>query len=247
MGGRYVFHAAAGDVKALRNSILICDNPVETFWQLGQISKGSGNFVLLGWRVSWTPIEDGVPDAVAKVLAAAMTSLAQVIFLSSDLAQTDAVNEWDSSGEKTVCVLKEPNPLKQLTAFLSGKAVHITLVATRTPKQVEQSLDDSMWSLETQIILLSEPERVLPKIDWQTLLSLFDDDWILSASQLQRIGIQCVLRPGVDGCVAGVLFLTDDFRHKFLGILENQSRAAGFDWELLSEAEFASSLSDSQT
>lgn len=202
--------------------------------------------MLLGWRTHPKPFDDGMPDAVGKVLASAMTSLAQVIFLNSDLAQTGNVNEWKSSGDKTISVLKEPNPLKQLTGFLFGRATHINLIATRTPQQVEQSLDDSMWSWETQIILLNEPEQVLPEIDWQTLLSLFEDDWLLHGSRLQSIGVQAVVRPGVDGCIAGILFLTDAFRHTFLELLENQSRAAGFDWQVLSEANFASALADSQ-
>lgn len=230
----------------MRNAIFICDNPVEPFWQLGEISTGGGNFVLLGWRTYPKPVDDGMPDAVAKVLASVMTSLSQVIFLSSDLAQTDAANEWKSFGDKAVCVLIEPNPLKRLAAVLSGRAADIALVATRTTQEVEQFLDESMWSLQTQMVLLSEPERALPAIDWQTLLSLYGDDWIRHASRLQSIGVQSVLRPGVDGCVAGILFLTDAFRQMFLEILENQSRAAGFGWKVLSEDDFASSLVDSQ-
>ncbi len=230
----------------MKNSIFICLNPIETFWHLGQISKGGDSFVLLGWRTSPRPVDDGVPDAVGKILARTMSSVARVIFLSSGSPQTDAVNEWKVSGDKTVCVLKEQNLLKQVTAFLSGRSVQIALIATRATQQVEQALDDSMWSWETQLILLSETERALPKIDWQTLLSLYEDDWIPHASRLQRIGVQCVVRPGVDGCVAGILFLTDDFHRTFLKILENQTRAAGFDWQVLSEADFASALADSQ-
>ena len=226
----------------MSDAIFVCDNPVEDHWQLGQLSFGSGNFVLVGWRVHLEPVDGETPETVTEILTQAMTSIANIIFLGYD-APASASDEWKFFGEEEAArILRDPNPLRQLAAALSGRTGGVILLATRKPKTAKQLLDGGMWSMQGQVVLLVDPERSLPKIDWQTLRSLIGDDWIRHASRLQNLGVQGVLRPGVDGCVAGILFLTDDFRQKFLKVLENQTRAAGFDWEALSEADFVSSL-----
>lgn len=227
----------------MRNTVFVCHNPIETYWQLGQISTVGGNFTLIGWDLSSTLTDGGMPETVAGILARAMTSTANVIFLSSNV-NGGIANDWKTIGDDAVCVLKENNPLRCVLNALSNRTSDFTLLSTRNPKAVIELFDDGIysWWMQGQVILLSEPERATPKINRQILLALFEEDWTRQASQLQSVGIQSVLRPGVDGSVAGFLFLTDAFRITFLKALEEESRAAEFDWSLLSETDFASSL-----
>lgn len=232
----------------MRDSILICKNSVSSNWQLGSPPPFGTSFILIGWYLPPTFVDGGMPETVTEILARAITSAAQVIFMSSDV-KGGVANEWKSLGEESVYVLEEPNPLKSFWAALSSRVSDIVFLSTRRPEKVLPLFDDGIysWWMQGQVVLLCEPDQSLPKINWQMTLSLFEENWMQNAQHLQSVGVRGIMRPGVDGCVAGVLFLTDDFRHKFLGILENQSRASGFDWKLLSEADFASSLSDSQT
>ena len=247
MGGEYAFHSIAGGSKALKNSIFVCPSPIEEFWQLGRLSGIGENFALIGWRVYPRPLDGGMPESVGEIMARTMTAAANVIFLSSDVESSHLTNEWKNIGEDAVCVLSEPNSLKSFLAALSNRTTDLVLLSTQNPEKVVRLFDEGIysWSMQAQVVFLAEPGRALPEIERQTLLSLFQNDWLRYSSGLKDEGVKCVLRPGVDGDVAGILFLTNAFRHTFLEILENQSRAAGFNWEVLSEADFASSLADS--
>ncbi len=231
----------------MKNSIFACLNPIEKFWQLGCLPPAHGTFVLIGWRVYPTPVDAGMPETVGEVLARVMTSAANAVFLSSDV-KGGVPNEWRIVGEDAVCVLKEPNPLKSFLNSLSSRKSDLVLLSTREPDKVIRLFDDGTypWWLQGQIVLLSEPKQIMPEIDRQSLLSLFEDDWMQQALYLQSTGIQCVVRPGVDGDVAGFLFLTDAFRNRFLKTLEDESRADGFEWSLLPETDFVSSIAVQQ-
>jgi hypothetical protein len=231
----------------VKNSIFACLNPIEKFWQLGCLPPAHGtSLILIGWYLS-TSIDGGLPEKIADILARATTSAANAVFLSSDV-KGGVPNEWKLVGEDAVCVLKEPNPLKFFLNSLSGRTSDLVLLSTRKPENVVRLFDDGIysWWLQGQVVLLSEPEQTMPEIDRQTLLSLFEDDWTQQALHLQSTGTQCVMRPGVDGSVAGLLFLTDDFRSKFLQILGNESRADGFELNLLPETDFVSSIAIQQ-
>lgn len=227
----------------MKNSIFACLNPVEKFWQLGHLPPAHGTLVLIGWQITPTPVDEGMPETVGAVLARVMTSLGNVVFLSSDV-KDGLANEWKSVGEVAVCVLKEQNPLKSFLNYVSGNTSDLVLLSTRNTEKVIRLFDDGTypWWLQGQIVVLSEPEQPMPEITRENLLSLFEDDWTRQTQHLQSIGIQCVMRPGVDGSVAGFLFLTDGFRSKFLENFENESRAAGFEWNLLSKTDFISSI-----
>ena len=199
----------------MKNSIFVCQNPVSSNWQLGSLPVFGASLTLIGWRLS-TSIDGGLPEKIAGVLAQSMTAVSNVIFLSSDV-KGDVPNKWQSIGEDAVCALKEPNPLKYFSNYLSGSTSDLVLLSTRKPEKAVNLFEDGIysWWMQGQIALLSEPEQPIPTINRQILLSLFEEDWAKNALSLQNLGIQSVLRPGVDGSVAGFVFLTADFGNKF--------------------------------
>lgn len=69
------------------------------------------------------------------------------------------------------------------------------------------------------------------------------DDWATHGVQLRSIGVAGVLRPGVDGDVAGVLSLTSEFKKMLLEALAHQAKLENFDWLLLGEKDFVDKLS----
>ena len=113
-------------------------------------------------------------------------------------------------------------------------------MSTRRPDTAVRLFDDAgfPWWLQGQVVLLSGPDAPPPDIDEEMLLALFGEDWTNHAASLAP-GIEGVLRPGVDGDVAGLLSLTDAFEQVLLATLERDTRNAGFDWALLSEEAFA--------
>jgi hypothetical protein len=95
--------------------------------------------------------------------------------------------------------------------------------------------------------LLSEPEESPPDLDQSRLFSLFGGDWTALASLLESSGVLGVLRPGIDGDIAGLLSFSDEFEREVVAALERKARSAGFDWSLASEDDFARQLADDGT
>lgn len=71
-----------------------------------------------------------------------------------------------------------------------------------------------------------------------TWRSLFDEDWLQSAMMLNS-GVEAVLRPGVDGDVAGLFTWTETIERAVLDALEREARAAALECVDVPESGFA--------
>src|SRR5262249_39298672 len=158
--------------------------------------------------------EAGVPEAVARVLARAFTAVARVMFLA-DPAGLDA---WSPLKGDAIKTLASKGLASRIAAKLGGGPPEIALVSTRHPGTAMRLFDDAgfPWWQQGQIVLLvgadqsqRDAEREeLETFDKEALLGLFDDEWTTRAASLAATGVKGVLRPGVDGDVAGLLSLT---------------------------------------
>lgn len=232
----------------MKNLMLACRNPSGTHWQLGRLSTAKGNLTLIGWRVAPTPVDAGVPAAVAEILARAMTSAARVIFPCSSIGQNASTAAWQPNGEDMTRKLTSGGSglIERVWSNLAGAPSEVTIISTRRPETAARLFDDAAypWWMQGQIALLCEPERAAPDIDRQKLFGLFEDDWTRRAASLEAAGVCGVLRPGADGDLAGLLSLNDKFRDNFLALAESECRSAGFDWMLLPENDFAQRLAE---
>ena len=225
-----------------RTSIFACVDAREPHWQLGHLPPKTGRFALIGWKEPTDAVEAGVPEAVAQVLARAFTSIARVMFLT-DPAGLDG---WTPLEGDQVSKLPSRSVVTRITARLRGAPSSIALVSTRHPETAMRLFDDAgfPWWQQGQVVLLVEPtpdqRDVEPEVfDTETLLGLFDEDWTTRAASLTATGVMGVVRPGVDGDVAGLLSLKEAFLHTALEALARQTRLAGFDWAVVPEKELA--------
>lgn len=217
--------------------IFACQNPSEAHWQVGHLPVEKYFLTIIGWRVIPQPIDAGVPKKIAEVLARAMTSVARITFPSSDIKHNISDSRSSINGDFAISI-KENFIDRIINTF--SHAPSIALLSTRKPETALLMFDDSWfhWNMQGQIALLSESDGNLPEIDKQTLFGLFEDTWVESATDFQDIGIKGIMRPGVDGDLAAFLSLTKEFEKNLLTAMENETRAAGFDWAIVSEDEF---------
>jgi hypothetical protein len=106
-----------------------------------------------------------------------------------------------------------PQGLKERAdAVLKRQPVMVDLVSTRDRRVAAGLFDDPgyPWCLQGQVALLSAPDSPPPLVDRETLFAVFADGWEQNAQRLRGAGIFGLLRPGVDGDVAGVFTLADD-------------------------------------
>jgi hypothetical protein len=192
---------------------------------------------LIGWRVTPEPDEAGVPALIANVLVHTFATVARATFPSSSL---DSVSQtsWALLGEDYVRGLSPESLAGRLRGALKGLPQQIVLISSRQPLTLRRMFDDPAypWWLQGQVTLLSDPEGAPPEIDRDTLLSLIADDWSKRAGALVGLGVRGIVRPGVDGDMAGLLSLTDDFDKVFLRTLESETRRTGLDWAELEES-----------
>jgi hypothetical protein len=224
-------------------SILICRDPRGSQWQLGTLPPEQGSVTLIGWQRVPQPTDSGVPQEVAAVLARSLAAVARVTFPSSaiDVAVGAA---WSPHSDDLVRELTARGVGGQVKAVLAGRPNKVVLVSTRAPATVMTAFDDGQypWWLQGQVLMLSALDADPPDVDQETLFSLFDDDWTRHAAAMGARGLAGVMRPGVDGDVAGLLALADPLGGDFLGKMEHEARLAGRGWEIVDEQTFAARL-----
>ncbi len=203
-----------------RTAVFVCLAPRGSEWQLGALPPAAGRVLLIGWAEDPPPVDAGVPEGVATVLARALTSFGRVTFPTA-VVQASAGHSWSP-------FTRAPGPVE--------------LLWTRNPQAVLQAFDDAShpWWMQGQVLLVSEPAAaVAPEIDRKQLAALLEDKWTMAADALSAAGVISVLRPGVDGDVAGLWTATEETEHTSLAALEGEARRASFDWAVLSEEAFA--------
>ena len=224
-------------------SILVCGDPHGSHWQLGTLPPPQGPLTLIGWRQLPEPTDSGVPQEVAAVLARALTAVARVTFPSSaiDLPVGEA---WSAHGDDMVRELTSHGAGGHAKAILKGRPNKVVLVSTRAPATVMTAFDDAEypWWLQGQVLMLSAVDASPPDVDLQKLFAFFEKEWTRQAAALSARRLVGMLRPGVDGDVAGLLPLTDAFGRAFLATLENEARLGSLNWEVVDEPTFAERL-----
>jgi len=220
-------------------SIFACRDPRGLHWQLGPLPPATGRLTLLGWSQTTERHDAGVPEDVTRVLGRVLTSTARVTFPSS--AATDgATRVWSPVGDDLVRALSGKGFGERVVAKLRGRPPNVALMSTRRPETAMRLFDDASfpWWMQGQVVLLSGVDALPPDVDEDALLALFGEDWTKRATPLAAAGIEGIMRPGVDGDVAGLLSLKDEFEQTVLDALERETRLAGFGWALLPEEAF---------
>jgi hypothetical protein len=92
--------------------------------------------------------------------------------------------------------------------------------------------------LQGQVALLSQPDLQAPTIEWEELIHILDEDWDASVKQLHSIGAFGLLRPGVDGDIAGLFTLTNAVCNAFISAIESEAKNAKLACERVNETDF---------
>jgi hypothetical protein len=218
-----------------KTSIFVCPDPGRSEWQLGRLPPAAGRMMLIGWNQEPAPVDGGIPRESGAVLARALASVSRVTFPSSVVHPT-AAGGWSKSGGDDVRRLNA-TAAGRVAALLKGTPGHVLLVSTRNPNTVMQAFEDPgyPWWMQGQVLLLSESNASPPEIERNHLLALFEEEWAREAQALAPFGIVAVVRPGVDGDVAGLLSLTTAFNGVVLAALEHEARLARVEWSILTE------------
>lgn len=128
---------------------------------------------------------------------------------------------------------------ERLGAALRRQSARIALCASRRAELACGLFDDAAypWWLQGQNVLLAAPAQTPPDLNRQDLLGLWQRSWTAPAAALALAsGLLAVMRPGVDGAVAGLLCLEAGVEEALLAALAAQAAAAEVDWAIVPEA-----------
>ena len=202
-----------------KTSIFACREPRRGEWQLGRLPPAAGRMTLIGWKQDPDPIDAGVPKEVAAVLARALTSLARVTFPSS---------------------IEHASATGRVVGPRKGAPGDLVLVWTTDAETAMQAFDDPgyPWWLQGQVLLMSASTAAGPDISRNQLLALFAEEWAREAATLAQFGVVGIVRPGVDGDMAGLLSLSAGFDDAMLAALEREALLASFEWSVVTEEAF---------
>jgi len=169
--------------------LLICESPLSCDWQLGSLPPRQGVFELLGWVCADDAQEGGVPQPVRQLLARVWVSMARLEYLFHDHPERSAWAHF-------------------LPRAWRGPMLPRWVNST-DPSQAQALFHDSgcPWALQGQALLLSEIQSPMPRLGAVPLDVLLSDDWCQLAPPLRAAGVEAVVRPGVDGAVAGLWWL----------------------------------------
>jgi hypothetical protein len=178
-----------------------------------------------------------VPQDVAQVIARAVTSWGSISFpVGPALART--LHGGDAIASVHATMFQLPR------ALLGRRPARLYLCSTRTPELALHLFTDPdfPWHLQGQIGILTMNRDQAPALSHDMLLSLLDGDWARHIDYLTSSGVIGLLRPGVDGDVAGLFSFTSDAHQEMMSALEHEARRAGLGWILVSEPDFAQRL-----
>jgi hypothetical protein len=194
--------------------------------------------MLIGWSPSCDDRDEGVPHEVAVMLARVLTSLAQLIFPMSVAVVT--------SGTMTERVDIPSNAFERLHAKIKHEPVRMQLVSTAEPDVAFRMFYDGgfSWQMQGQVGLLLPLGSPMPRFDRKSLRLLIANGHADTPLKLGLNDTLGLMRPGVDGGLAGFWSFDRALTRALLVRLESEAVQMGFEFGLVAEADFSDLIAD---
>jgi hypothetical protein len=202
------------------------------------LPAGNPPFLLIGWTSSAEAERDGgVPEVAALVLVRAFSRLGPLTYLRS----SQPVHASSGSSRSLA-----PSGIRaRVNAALGREPGKCWSVTTSDPAQAVELFSDPgfPWWMQAQLLIVSgEPPS--PEPSREALVRVIDPAVALSAPELSALGACAIVRPGVDGDVAGITCRDAEVENALLAALTSEASAAGGDCFEVDEHVFARRLSE---
>jgi len=199
-------------------------------WLKPEVPAGAQG-AMVGWVRDAAPIDDGIPETVALVIARALTSRYNLTFSDPNNGGSD---QWEKHGTYATRFLK-PNGIQRLNPYAG-----YSLTTTSDPDTAVRlfDTDESLWVQQLQVAFLSPRLCQPPDITFQDLHQFLRSrslDCGHLQSQFASIGL---LTPGPDGDFAQVILCQPSAMNELKQSLQLESGAAGLHFAEVSGLEF---------
>jgi hypothetical protein len=221
----------------MKKWLFICVTPTSPKWQLDLNSPQDTEVTLVGWRTPESAIDSGVPTSVADLFARTLTTVSNVSFPSSDRS---AIPESPQLRSTPV----PASVFARTMAKFKAEPGQVDLISTTDPNLAGKLFDDAgfPWHLQGQVALLFPLDAKPPQLTRKELMSVLDRGWRELQDRVKFPHLLGLMRPGVDGDVAGIWSFDKAFTKALLHQLEMEAHRMGFECQLVSENLFAESI-----
>lgn len=216
--------------------IVVSTSAWASHWQLCGI-LGTPTSILLGWCQTPAPVDAGVPGDVADLLSRALCRGARVSFLAT---RPDDIAARHVPGSYSIRPLAGRGVLNGRLRRWLGQPADVALVSSSDPGVVRRLFEDEYlaWVLQGQYVFLSAASDLAPELG-----DVLSKAWRRRCEEaamrlIEDHSLTGILRPGVDGDVAGILFRSDAHRESFLAALREEAEKDGMPLAICGEAEF---------
>ena len=216
-------------------------------WQLGSPSPELGAFALLGWDANAR--DGGIPERIVDVLAANLSVFGRVTFACSAVSANDAPG-WTLRDGDFVSRYRARPVMGRMAARLSARSSgDLVLLSTVTEHSVAGLFDDAghPWWNQSQFALVSVADATPPDFDLIGFdpATLLGSGWSECLYMVAPLGVQAILRPGVDGDVAGLLCTSRAVRDRFEVIISRYAQEADVALQFVGAETFSEALASS--
>jgi hypothetical protein len=216
-------------------------------WQLGSPSPELGAFALIGWDANAR--DGGVPERIVDVLAASLSAFGRITFACSAVSADDAPQWTLRDGDFVTCHRPRSVAGRMAARLSAGSPSDLVLFSTMAKESVARLFDDAgyPWWNQSQFVLLSLADAAPPDFDQIEFdpAGLLGSGWLECLHLLARFGVQAILRPGVDGDVAGLLCTSTAVRDRFEAMLSRCAGNGDVALQVVSGEEFSEGLASS--
>jgi hypothetical protein len=222
----------------MKKKVFVCMNPVAPHWQLDLSHPFDAEVILVGWSAPWDGRDDGLSHEVAAVIARSLTTVSRVSFPISETFEVTGLNtETSGIGSSTA---------ERLHARLKHEPVHICLLTADNSDVASRIFFDPgfPWQLQGQIALLLPPGSAPPQLDRKTLRKLMGSDWRQAIARPDLRHLLGLMRPGIDGAVAGIWSFDKKVTQTLLARLESEAHQMGFEFCTAAEDAFTAMLAN---
>lgn len=194
--------------------------------------------MLVGWSAPLDDRDDGVSHKVAAVIARSLTAVSRVSFPISEPLEVAGIDTESSDIVSST--------VERLHARLKHEPVHMRLLTTGDPDVASRIFFDPgfPWQLQGQVALLHPPGSAPPRLDRKSLGILMGRDWRQEIARPDLRHVLGLMRPGVDGAVAGIWSFDKKVTQVLLARLENEAHQSGFEFCTVGEDAFTGMLAN---
>jgi hypothetical protein len=207
-----------------------CGQPPRGLWLKPEIPQGSDG-AMIGWIQDAAPVDGGVPQDVARVIAEALVKNYRVTFV--DPGQTKSP-DWQSRGDYSIRFV-HPDGIGSL-----NPSAGYALTSTRSSDVALRLFDteESLWTLQSQVVFLTDQNAEAPDASFRTIDILMRTRTLDVAGLQGEFGCWGIVTPGPDGDFAQMIVWQAGGMDAFKRSLRFESEVAGLHFAEVSSLEF---------